>query len=277
LATPLLAKDHFAELTFSVNSIGKADFLRDSTPGSDMGFSQGDIRLLVNIPLASCYGIQALGGIGHSQLDWSENPHFGQKDFNYVDIGIGCYSLAVQNWRLVTTVIASFDTKNTGSDYIFYKGLLWGQYCFDRGWWCDTSLHFGLIGTTGLEESYVLPVIGFAMTPWDCWRVSLVFPMDMSISYEVYHNTHAYIGMRGFRDRHRVSEDEPLPKGVWLYRNLGTEIGIRYDNCCWLQGDIHIGSTWEGDLKVMDFHGTALQHYKSKGALYAGLSVQAGY
>lgn len=274
---PLSAKDHFAKLFVSYDQLEDADFKNPETPGDSMGYTQADARLLVNIPLQQCYGAQLYLGWGNSTIDWAENPYFSEKTYGYIDFGIGGYTFVIPNWKIVATVAASIDTDNSGSDYMLYKGLLWAQYCYENGYFCDTSLHFGLIGTSGLEETYLLPIIGFAATPYPGWRLSVVFPMDMSLSYMIYNNTSAYVGMRGYRRRHRLSEEEPVAKGVWLYRNIGTELGIRYNNCCWLEGNLHVGITWEGDLKVMDPNGEAINHVKSKSTLYAGVSASVGY
>lgn len=275
----LQAREQFIKVQYDGNNILQQPFRSPADAPGEFGIRLNNVRGTLHIPLSPscCYGITLLAGGGTTDIDWSENPHFKKDFFAFYDFGLGAFTLYPPGWRIIALFAASFDRDNWGGDYIWYKGIVWAKWSIDWGWYDDMDLHFGLIGTSGLEETFILPIFGVTASPYPCWKLGLLFPLDLSVSYQFYPCTEAFVAMRGWRRRHRFSENAFISKGIWLYRNLGTEIGIRFDNEKWLEADVHVGITMRGDFKIMDAEGEDLQHYKPKHGLYVGVSASLGY
>ena len=275
------ASAHAGPGMFSVeargDSVGAAEFETSGFPGQELSFTKIDVEATVNVPLSCCNGLRFSAGYEMAEVDWPANPAFAETDFNYISVGAGAFTHCLPCWRWVAMGYVLVDPENTDTDFNLYRGLLWGQYASESACFCEMNFHFGLLGSTGLEKSFVLPILGFDFVPWDRVKVSLVFPMDMSVSYCVMDNLSIRAALRAWRHRHRVSDTETIPKGVWEYRNYGYEVGGVYDNCCWLKAEAHVGFATGGDLQVTDRNGRNGIHYKTEGSMYAGGSVTLSY
>lgn len=251
------------------NFIDDADFESSEAAGQHMNFVEAYAEGVYTQPLCEAYGLLVSAGFIANHIDWEGNSFFNERDFAYYTFGLGAYTMGVCEWMWVAQAWLNIDVETTDHDNMLLSGLLWGKhdYCC-RG--LPMHLHFGFVGDTGQEKTLILPIIGADWIAYDCWKVSLIFPLDVSVSYLVNDCLSVSSGLRFFYRRYRLGCDEPLSCGVIQYTNVGLETAMEYNHPCGLGLEGHIGWAFEGDLKVADSEGHNSSHFKTDGAAYIG-------
>jgi len=253
--------------------INDADFKDSAISTQHMNYAQSSAEVTYTQPLCEEFGLLISGGFKSTHIDWAMNPSFKEKDFYYYNVGLGAYTLAVADWTWILKGRVHADVEVAHSDYMLFEGLLWGKHKYYCHCFCDMNLHFGLIGDSGQEKTLILPIIGVDFLATKCLKVGMVFPMDLSISYLFNDCFSVSSAVRFFYRRHRLDNDEPEPRGVIQYRNMGVEAGLTYKHPCGFYANAHAGWTLEGDLKIANKDGHNSSHYKTEGAVYIGGEV----
>ncbi len=248
------------------NWIRKSGFRTPGIPGK-IGYHEGITLLSYNWFMGSKTAMQLGVGYGNTGIHWKENPAFHEQNFQDVSATIGVTSSCFDNWLWRSNLVARFNASATQvPTYVLYTGSMWGRYTLSR---CFAT-HVGFIFETGLHKTKVWPIFGFDFKYNDCLKFYIVYPFEASINYAVCGPWSIEAATRQFRYRQRARKDEPLPRALFEYRNMGGELRLVYDLPPGVSANIHIGQTFEGDFVVADQNNHHSIHYKFKTAPYIG-------
>lgn len=183
-----------------------------------------------------------------SWLDWKSNPYFNEDTFDTVSLRLAAFSQRLCRWTWNAQVGINFDNIEHWdfADYMDYDLLLWGRYAYLDNF----GVHIGFVAQTGMKIDRVYPVIGIDWRYGKRWKLNLVFPLDISISYDINNCWNAAIVMRFFNDRHRLEKCQYLSRGLWFYQNSGLEFAINYKAPKWITLNVHAGSTTGGHITI---------------------------
>lgn len=237
--------------------IGRAEFdHKHHHDLSDFRFATGQIDVSLVYYYNPCFQEGASIGLSYTRtrLDWNCNPFFTQKDYDMVSVVLGGATQRLECWNWRAQVTINFDNIEhwTLEDYMTYDLLLWGRYAYRPNF----GVHIGFLALTGMKIDRVYPIIGFDWV-YDCnWKLSLVFPMDISLTYTIDQCWSVLLAGRFFNQRHRVKRDQFFSEGLWFYTSSGAEIAVKYRPTCRITANLHGGIDFGGHLKV------AKRHYK---------------
>jgi hypothetical protein len=250
--------------------VSKTNFRTPGFQDRTLKYGQWEMAFAHTHPFNPCCGlIFGAGWIG-TEVDMEENPAFNETCFNYVNLSCGVFSKAFPNWTWTLTLAAYLDVEEFSLvDYALYQGVLWGRYDFCK--WIE--LDFGIIVEAGLKKEKVWPIIGFVYIPCDRWRISTVYPIDISVAYEIHSCLTLEGSIRFLRNRHRVKQDEPLSQGIFEYETAGAEIDLIFSPFPFFSATGFVGSTLKGDFKISDRNDHHSTHYKFNSSFYAGFSA----
>jgi len=221
-----------------------------------------------------CGFIFGAGYVG-SKVDWDENPFFSEKYFNYVSFQVGAFTRAEENWMWTLNANMFIDTEILDlADYALYQAVLWGKY----KWFDCLRLDVGFILEVGLSKEKIWPILGFEFAPYpEKWSLTVIYPIDISFEYYLSKMWTAGASIRFIRNRHRVRESEPLPRGIFEYQATGAEFDLTFQPFSWFFVTGFVGSTFLGDLKITNANNHDAQFFKFDGSLYAGVSAVLAY
>lgn len=250
--------------------IANASFKERNHRNEHLSYSSGQVRFLYNQPMNCYWGLLFGSGYDTVTLDWKENPFFDDKQFNYVNFGLGAYSSAFWDFMWSATVTAYIDTKSLDfSDYALYETILLGTHEVRD----DLTFQVGFILLSGLNKEKIWPVFGFEWDNGGKVRIGAVFPLDLAIEYRILENLSIAAAGRFIYTRHRVKESEPIPRSIFQYTNSGIEGEVIYFPFENLVFRGFLGSTFQGDLKIANAKNHDATHFKQKSALYGGSSL----
>lgn len=267
----------FCPYHFEVNGdfVGDSKFTKDSVEGDHIRYG----TLEVEFEVAGCYdscrseGFDVALSYKYSALDWDCNPFFDRRDFNTACVTLLAFTHRFCNWSWVGQFTYNIDANKWGFiDYSSYDWLAWGCYA----WREDIGLHLGVYGQTGLRLPRILPVLGFDWRFHNFWKLSAVFPLNISLSYALDGCWSMALRGRWWSDRHRVGAHEHLSKAVWRYTNYGVELASSYLSGC-LYADLHGGCAFGGNVKVAHRRGKHAHTLHFKPAAYFGGSIVAAF
>ncbi len=250
--------------------VSKAHFRTSEFQHDTVKYRQGEVAVALTYPFNDVCGlIFGAGWIG-TEVNMENNPEFHETFFNYINGSLGAFTNAFPDWTWSATFSVYLDTAEFSFiDYALYDGVLWGR--FDC---CDSfELDFGFIVEAGLHKEKVWPILGFVWLPWECLRISAVYPVDISIEYSFLSYWSAGGSIRFLRNRHRVKPCEPNPQGIFEYRTAGAEFDLNFTPFDWFAVSGFAGSTFNGDFKVTNRNDNDPTHFKFKGSFYAGASA----
>lgn len=235
-------------------------------------YSEQEIEGKINVPICGfTQGLSFAAGYAHYRYDWSENPYFAQKDFQYVKLSAGVYCLYFADWIIAASATVWVDPEEWDfGDYAEYGGGIFARYAYN----CDWTFWLGLITRGGLEDVTVLPVIGFNYCFCDSWKLNIVMPINISLEYCINECWFFYTGARVFLHRHRLRVEEPIPAGIFRYRNIGGEFGLKREVGETLEAKLFAGWSTGGSFKTMDKDGEFPIKNKFHTAPYGGASLQ---
>lgn len=255
--------------------VHKAHFRTPGLEGEHLKYQQIDAAFAYTHPLCEEFGLIFGAGYVGTIVDWKENPDFRETRFNYVTFSAGTYSKQVEDWFWSFNANIFLDTaEQSFSDYALYQAVLWGRY----HWFSCLTLHGGFILEAGLHKEKVWPIFGFDYAPYpDDWKLSVIYPIEIYFDYFITKTLSTGASIRFLRNRHRVLESEPLPRGIFEYRTTGLEFDLTFTPFRWILASGFFGSTFNGDLKVTNSNNHHAVHYKFKGSLYGGVSGRLSY
>jgi len=212
-------------------------------------------------------GAYATLGYQAIKLDWNENPYFSQTEFRTADLSIGAFTEHCCDWRWVGEASINIETDHPNfNEYSFYDLLLWGRYTY-----CEhIGIHVGMVVQTGMRIDQVYPVIGVDWQIDEKWKLNLIYPLNVSLVYQMSKCWSVALAARAFYERHRVGSHANLPRALVIYENTGGELAINYDCDRWLSVNVHAGYTTGGIYKVANQDYRHRHRFKFDGAAYAG-------
>lgn len=224
-----------------------------------------------------CYkeGLAAAAQYQRTRLDWNANPYFNQSEYNTASLILGAFTERVCDWLWRGQVSLNFDNLDywNFSDYMTYDIVLWGRYAC-----CDNiGINIGFFAETGMKMDRLYPIIGIDWEPSCNWKISAVFPTNISLTYLFSSSWSVALAGRFFDERHRTKKNEPVPQATWRYQSSGAEFGINFDPGKWLHVNIHAGHTFRAWLKVGDKNYNHRRRIHFDGAPYAGADLYVNF
>ena len=247
-------------------------------PGdSHLNFATAQLDLSVIYYYDPCYTEGLTAGINYmwTRLGWDANPYFSQENFSTATVSFGAFSQRLPNWTWRGQLSINFDNLEywTFADYMNYDMLVWGRYEIRK----DIGVHIGFLALTGMKIDRVYPVIGIDWT-YNCnWKLSLVFPVDISLIYTITPAWNISLAGRFLNQRHRVHEDQTLPKALWFYTTGGGELAVNYSPSKRFKANIHAGANLGGHLKIANRHYQHGERYRLESAPYAGAEIDLNF
>lgn len=210
-----------------------------------------------------------------TRLVWHRNPYFHRKNFYTFSFGLQAFTHRVYRWLWQAQFMINLDTRhmNNPSHYANYDFLLWGRYDYCS----NIGVHAGILAQTGMKIDRVYPIIGFDWQVDPKLKLNVVYPVNLSMIYNITPDWTASIAGRVFNRRQRVGRDEPLSRGLWAYRANGIEAATSYFLNSWLKFNVHVGHTFGTKLTVADRHYRHKHHIRIKGSRYVGGEVAANF
>lgn len=252
-----------------VDFIGKARINKKGFEHQKIGISTG----YGAANMAFCYIEHAreayAAGVAYdfSQLRWKENPYFDQKTFQQVSFLLRFFSNRLPDWIWRGELAVNVDADRWDfNEYVNYDVVLWGR----RKYTDRINLHLGMIVQTGMKMDRLYPVIGFDYAINKLWQLNAVFPVNISLEYSYNKYLTGAVAMRFFDIRYRVNPHENLSKGLFSYRDSGVEFALLYKDDPTLEGNVHVGSTLGGLLRISNRNNKCPKHFKLDPALYVG-------
>lgn len=258
-------------ISANYDATGNAKFDKKELKDNKIRFGQGNITGSVIPYYDEAHKEGALVGLGYTNvhLVWDENPYFTQHTFQTVNINLGAFSQRLCNWEWKALAVVNMNTAYWDCYYINYDLTLYGRYTYTENF----GIHCGLIIQTGMKMDRVYPIIGIDWQINDDWRLDLVFPIDMSLSYYLTKEWSVALAARFFDFRNRVNKHEDISMAVVRYQSSGAEFAIQYDNDQNLTGTLHAGMILGGHIRIADRHNEHPKRLKFKTAPYGGANI----
>lgn len=253
-----------------VDGIKKADIKEGFYEKDSIEFAEGFIQLGISLYCDDEIEEMAFATLNYqaTKIAWEHNPWFAQQRFDTFSLSLAGFSKRYSKWELRGQFDLNIESKQWQWDYTFYNLLGWGRYEYSP---C-VGVHIGAIIQAGINMNRIYPIIGMDWRFADQWKFAFVFPLDMSLTYSYNEYLSVILAGRVFDSRHKVSKHDSHHGGTVRYRNLGTELAIKYENC-YLIANIHAGYTFEGQLRIADRNDNHAHHYNLKSAPYAGAEI----
>lgn len=219
-------------------------------------------------------GFTIEAGYTRAQIYWFKNPYFNQDTFNVADVSLVAFSKRLCNWLWTARVGAGYDVdRNDFTEATAWDILLWGRY--ERS--PCLGVHVGFLAQTGMRIDHLYPIFGFDLKLKDCWTLNAVFPVNMSLLYQIDCNWSAGLAARVFDSRYRLSRHDKTPHGLLTYRATGAEFRMNYQYANRITANLHAGSTFGGELKVANEKYQHKKHFKFNPAAYAGGEFEVSF
>lgn len=262
--TPLSINSSFDYISNS--KIAKGFFKND-----EVRFAEGTVDAGFVFYYSPAYSEATNLSLGYTEtlLDWEQNPWFSQKRFSTVSLALGGFTGRLSDWMWRGQLQVNYDTGSQFSaEYFNYDLILWGRYST----WESFGLHIGLVAQTGMRMDRVFPILGIDWQISKKWKLSAIFPMNISLEYAATSSWFLSIAARAFDSRHRVKDNESHPRSVVRYLNAGAECMVKYAKGLWTF-NIHGGTTLGGRYRIANQRNHYAHNYKLKPSPYGGLEA----
>lgn len=258
-------------ISANYDATGNSKFDKKSLEDNKIRYAQGNITGSIIPYYDEAHKEGALFGIGYTNVNmvWNKNPYFSQHTFQTVNLTLGGFSERLCNWEWKGLAVANMNTSYWDNDYTNYDLTLYGRYSYTENF----GIHCGFIAQTGMKMDRVYPIIGIDWTINKDWKLDLVFPIDIALSYYLTEEWSLAVAARFFDFRNRVNKHEPLSMAVFRYQSAGAEFAIEYDNDENITGTIHGGMILGGHLRIADRHNEHPKRLKFKTAPYGGANI----
>ena len=264
------------ELNVLGDWVGKAKFRHHRhSSGGHIEFDHFEAVADAIIWYDECHkeGISAGFGYEYTKLKVSSKI-FTRQNYDTAFINATYFTHRVPDWRWIAFFQYNIDAdKWSFNNYSTYDMLLWGRWSY-----CTTvGIHFGIYAETGMKADLVLPVIGIDWRLSEKLKLNAVFPLNISVIYNLTKNWAVALAGRVFNERHRAGNEGFLRKAVWRYSNGGAELALRYERNGKIQANIHAGYALGGKLKVANMHYHHKHRFHFDGSAYAGAEITASF
>jgi hypothetical protein len=260
-------------IDLSFEGTGKSKFEHDrcKIPLNDVEFDIAELDASMVFHYNECYkeGLLATVAYTYTRIKW-DNPYFSQNHFDTVSLAIGGFTERAENWLWKGEVRLNADVDYFDiSDNLFWNIVLAGRYAYTE----NIGLNIGFIAFTGMKIDRFYPIIGFDWKINESWRLDLVYPTNIALTYSLSEQWSFDVAGRAFDERHRVGKSKlhEWNKGLIEYRAGGIEIGVNYKTCNgnWL-ANVHVGEILGGRVRVATKGHHNLKRYTFKNAPYVG-------
>lgn len=261
---------------WSADFVGDSKFTKDSVRGDHIRYGTWEAEVEAVAYSNPCQGEGANIALSYDEdyLDWECNPFFDRRTFNTGSLSLLFYTQRIPHWSWVAQATYRINANNWGFlEHTSYDWLVWGRLAFREA----IGLHVGLFAQTGLHLPLILPIAGFDWQIADDLKLSLVFPVNLSLDYTIDSCYTLSLRGRWWSSRYRVGEHEHFSKAVWRYTNFGLEGATLYNWNCWLYADFHAGCTFGGRVKVAHRRGRSDHTLHFRPAAYFGGEIVANF
>ena len=261
---------NFFEFKTEYDTTGNARIYSPPYEGGTVRYSDLEFDAYYTHAFGCSSGISIGAGWCANEIHWRSNPFFNRTQFNNAIFSLTGFTGAIPRWLWKGGFSTQVDTHTWDwSNYAIYNLTIWGRYSY----WDNLGIHTGLLGQTGIRKDKVLPILGFDLTWWDNWQLNMIYPVNMSLVYNIDDAWSVLLAARIMEARYRLGKEEPLSKGIWQYQNVGTEVGLTYQCGAFAYANFHVGCASGGDLKISDFHDHHAIHVKQDATAYVGGSL----
>ena len=259
--------------------VGKAKFRTRSVHGSHEQYQDGHGSLFLSHYLTECNSLSWEAGYHYLHFGWLDNPRFSDSTYQFGNASLGWVSTSIKDWRWVLQTGVSVDTKtwNFGQSGVYY-GLMWGRYQFS-----DTvGMHVGWTGYVGVQNGYMLPIIGVDWTVGNHWKCNGIFPVNLSIEYlfNKYVTASAEVGVFGmpYRFPMRVHGGKGrFHNGIFEVYSKGLELDLNFHVDKNFSATIGGGWNFGGWILIKDHANHHPKYYHFNGAPYAQARLAFGF
>lgn len=257
-----------------VDVIGPSKINKGFYKGDKIHFAEAEAELGMVVYYCPTYteGLRVAVDYSPTYLKWNDNPWFDQEHFNLVSFSLSGFTKRMDQWFWRAQLTANFDSEKWSCQYTSYDLLLWGRYTLCK----QIGLHFGFLAQTGLKMDRVYPVIGLDWQITKKIQLSLVYPMNISLTYAISSKWSIGAAGRFWSPRFRVHHQDHSHKPLVRYSNVGAEFIIQYENES-MNANVHVGSTLGGTLRVANVNNDHARHYHLDPSAYAGAAVNVKF
>jgi hypothetical protein len=256
-----------------IDVIAPAEIEKGFHKGDKIHFAeaQAEAGLVVYYCPAYTEGVRLAIAYTPTYLRWAENPWFDQDRFHTVNFIFSGFTKRFDRWFWRSQVSVNADADQWKASYTSYDILLWGRYVYCK----NVGIHLGFLAQTGLRLDRVYPVIGFDWQISPKWRLDLVYPVNIGLTYAVTPRWSFAVAARFFNSRFRVHHKEIFSKALVRYTNVGTEFAIKYEieN---MSANIHAGAALDGKFRVANRknHHAHIKNLKPSGYVGCEMDVK---
>jgi hypothetical protein len=250
--------------------VGKAKFRTHPVRGTHANYQDAHAFLYLSHYLTPNNSLSWKVGYSYLDFNWLRNPRFHESHYHFVNASLGWVSTSVKDWRWILSTGVSVDaqTFDFGQSGVYY-GLMWGRYSFSP----TLGMHIGWAGYVGVENGYLVPIIGVDWRASTHWQLNGIFPINVSIEYLFNKNWKAALEVASFGRPYRFPMR--IHGGVGQFRNgifevysVGTELDLKFqvDHSFWAS----VGGGWNfgGWILIKNHENHHGKYYKFDGAPY---------
>ena len=263
-------KKHPVHFDGEFRDIGKAEFRTHPIQGTHATYQDAHAFLYYSHYLTPDNSLSWKVGYSYLEFDWKQNPRFTEDAYNFANASLGWVSTSLEDWRWILATGASVDatTFDFGESGVYY-GLMWGRYSFSP----NIGMHIGWAGYVGVENGYVVPIIGIDWQQGKRWHFNGIFPLNLSIEYQCnkYWSTSLEVATFGRPYRFPMRVHGGIGRfhnGIFEVYSKGLELDVKFNtgSCFWAS----FGGGWNfgGWILIKDHENHHGKYYKFDGAPY---------
>jgi hypothetical protein len=263
-------KKHPFHFDGEYRDVGKAKFRTHSVRGFHAAYQDAHTFLYYSHYLTPDNSLSWKVGYSFLDFNWLQNPRFHDNGYHFANASLGWVSTSIENWRWILSTGVSVDaqTFDFGRSGVYY-GMMWGRYHFSP----TIGMHIGWAGYVGVENGYLLPIVGIDWQASTNWRINAIFPVNFSIEYlfNQYWKTTLEIATFGRPYRFPIR----IHGGVGQYRNgifevysLGTELDVKFNTGGGFCASFGGGWNYGGWILIKNHDNEHGKYYKFDGAPY---------
>jgi hypothetical protein len=209
-----------------------------------------------------------------TNLDFEENPYFGQKYFNNLNLSLLGFSGHFCNWDWKARATVNMNLGHfCKSTYFNYDFLLWGSYRYTSA----IGLHGGALIWTGMHINRIYPIFGFDWRINPSWKLNLIYPVNISATYTINCNWSVAVAGRYYFSRNRTESHHRFSRSLYFYRATGAEFAVNYDLNSRLKANLHAGYAFAGKLTLADKNYRHRETFSPKASPYVGCEVSLNF
>ncbi|MBS0620803.1 MAG: hypothetical protein JSS61_05025 [Verrucomicrobia bacterium] len=250
--------------------VAPAKFRTASVKGSKATYDDAHAYLYYSHYLTPDNSLSWKVGYSALEFDWSQNPRFRGDHYHFASASLGWVSTSIQDWRWILATGVSVDTHtfNFGKTGVYY-GMMWGRYQFSP----NIGMHIGWCGYVGVENGYVLPILGIDWSVGKHWQFNGIFPVNLSIQYNFNASWAMSIEAAAFGRPYRfpMRVHDGIGKfdgGIFEVYSKGVELDLKYRFGNNFYASIGGGWNFGGWILIKDHANHHGKYYKFDDAPY---------